>query len=323
MRAIIPAAGRGTRLRPHTHTLPKVLLNVAGKPVIGHIIESLQKDGIDELTVIIGYQGEKVSNYIDTHFDIPTKYVTQYERKGLGHAIGMGLEDVDEPALILLGDTIFDADFAEILEVDGTTIGVTEVEDPRRFGVVEVEGDRVTKLVEKPDDPPSNLAIVGIYKIASQRRLKSAIDEIVEKEITTKGEYQLTDALQVMIDRGEEIRISKVTNWYDCGKKGTLLETNRYLLQSKQNGKEIEGSIVIPPVYIGENCEFENSIIGPFTTIDDNAAVKNSIISNSIVGADAKLTGCNLEGSLIGEAAVVRGLVQHLNVGDHSEIDFG
>lgn len=322
MRAIIPAAGRGTRLRPHTHTLPKVLLNVAGKPIIGHIIEGLQKDGIDALTVIIGYQGEKVSDYIDANFDIPAKYVIQHERKGLGHAIGMGLEDTDDPALILLGDTIFDADFADILEIDGTTIGVTEVDDPRRFGVVEVDGALVTKLVEKPDDPPSNLAIMGIYKIASQRRLKSAIDEIVEKDITTKGEYQLTDALQVMIDHGEKIRISKVKGWYDCGKKETLLETNRYLLQSKHNGREIEGNIVVPPVYIGENCEFENSIIGPFTTIGNNTSVKNSIISNSIVGPGTKLTGCNLEGSLIGEAAVVRGLVQHLNVGDHSEIDF-
>ncbi|MCF7805637.1 MAG: NTP transferase domain-containing protein [Candidatus Marinimicrobia bacterium] len=323
MRAIIPAAGRGTRLRPHTHTLPKVLLNVAGKPIIGHIIEGLQKDGIDELTVIIGYQGNKVSDYIDSTFDLPTKYVWQEERKGLGHAVGMGLEDSDEPALILLGDTIFDADFSDILEVDGTTIGVTEVEDPRRFGVVEVENDYVSGLVEKPDDPPSNLALVGIYKIASQRQLKAAIDEIVEKNITTKGEYQLTDALQVMIDHGEKIRVSKVAGWYDCGKKGTLLETNRYLLEKMDNDISIEGCTVIPPVYIGENCEISGSIIGPYTTIDDNSVVEASIIRNSIVGPQAKLSGCNLAGSLIGEAAVVHGMVQHLNVGDHSEIDFG
>lgn len=323
MRAIIPAAGRGTRLRPHTHTLPKVLLNVAGQPILGHIIESLQKDGIDELTVIIGYQGEKVSEYIDSHFDIPTKYVIQENRRGLGHAVGLALEDTDEPALILLGDTIFDADFANILSEEGTVLGVTEVEDPRRFGVVEVEGNHVIGLVEKPDDPPSNLAIVGIYKIASQRQLRSAIDEIIEKDITTKGEYQLTDALQVMINRGLPITISTVNGWYDCGKKTTLLETNRYLLKSKQNGKAIDGSVVIPPVYIGKNCTIENSVIGPYTTIDNNVTVKNSIMSNTIVGPGAQMHGCNLEDSLIGEEAEVRGMVQHLNVGDHSEVDFG
>jgi len=323
MRAIIPAAGVGTRLRPHTYTLPKVLLNVAGKPIIGHIVESLIKSGITELTAIIGYQGEKVSEYLSNNFDIPTKYVVQEKRKGLGHAIGMGLEDTDEPALILLGDTIFDVDFSEILGLEHTAIGVTEVDDPHRFGIVEVEGDTVTRLVEKPDDPPSNLAIAGLYKINSQRRLKAAVDEIVEKDITTKGEYQLTDALQVLIDQGEKIVISPVNQWYDCGKKETLLETNRHLLKTKQNGMEIEGNTIIPPVYIGKNCDIKNSIIGPYATIDNGTVIQHSIVRDAIIGPHAQLLGCNLEYSLIGEGAIVKGNVQHLNVGDHSEIDFG
>lgn len=323
MRAIIPAAGVGTRLRPHTHTLPKVLLNVAGKPILGHIIDSLIEDGINELTLIIGYQGEKVSQYVNEHYDIPTKFVVQEKRRGLGHAVGMGLEDSDDPALIILGDTIFDADYSDIMEVSDTVIGVTEVEDPRRFGVVEVDGEIVTGLVEKPDDPPSNLALVGIYKIASQKKLKAAIDEIVEKDITTKGEYQLTDALQIMIEKGDTLRISKIKGWYDCGKKDTLLSTNRFLLKSVDNSRDIEGSTIIPPVYIGENCTIENSVIGPYTTVDHDSTVKNSIVKDSIVGEGAELLGCNLERSLIGEEAVVKGLAQRLNVGDHSEIDFG
>ncbi len=323
MRAIIPAAGIGTRLRPHTYTLPKVLLNVAGKPIIGHIVESLIKCGITELTAIIGYQGEKVSEYLSNNFDIPTKYVVQEKRKGLGHAIGMGLEDTDEPALILLGDTIFDVDFSEILGLEETAIGVTEVEDPQRFGIVEVEGSVVTRLVEKPDEPPSNLAIAGLYKINSQRRLKEAIDEIIEKNITTKGEYQLTDALQVLIDHGEKIVISPVNKWYDCGKKETLLETNRHLLKMKQNGKEIAGCTIISPVYIGKDCDIQDSVIGPYATIDDGAVIHHSIVRDAIVGPRAQLLGCNLEYSLIGEEAMVKGNVQHLNVGDHSEIDFG
>lgn len=323
MRAIIPAAGVGSRLRPHTHTLPKVLLNVAGKPILGHIIDSLIKDGINELTLIIGYQGEKVSKYVKEHYDIPTKYVVQEKRKGLGHAIGLGLEDTDEPALIILGDTIFDADFSNILNEKDTVIGVTEVEDPRRFGVVEVDGERVTRLVEKPEEPPSNLALVGIYKIASQRELREAINEIIEKDITTKDEYQLTDALQVLIDRGKNLRVAKIKGWYDCGKKETLLATNRFLLQSMDNNFQVQGTTIVQPVFIGENCDIQNSIIGPYTTIDDDAVVKNSIVKDTIVGPGAELSSCNLEHSLVGEKSVVKGLAQRLNVGDHSEIDFG
>jgi len=323
MRAIIPAAGIGTRLRPHTYTLPKVLLNVAGKSVLGHILDGLLEYGIDELTVIIGYQGDKVSKYIKDHYNIPAKFVVQKERKGLGHAIGLGLEESEDPALIILGDTIFDVDLNTFLRAPETTIGVTEVDDPRRFGVVEVTDGLVSRLVEKPDDPPSNLAVVGLYKINNQARLKAAINDLIEKDITTKGEYQLTDALQILIDRGEKIRISMVNGWYDCGKKETLLETNRYLLQAMNNNYTIDGSMIIPPVYIGKNCDIKNSIIGPYTTIDNGAHVENSIIRNSIISPGARLEGCNLENSLIGEEAHVVGLAQHLNVGDHSEVDFG
>lgn len=323
MRAIIPAAGIGTRLRPHTYTLPKVLLNVAGKPVLGHILDGLLEYGIDELTLIIGYQGDKVSNFVKEHYNIPAKFIVQEKRKGLGHAVGLGLEDIDEPALIILGDTIFDVDFKNFFQTPETAIGVTEVDDPRRFGVVEVKDGFVSRLVEKPDDPPSNLAVVGLYKIKSQARLKAAIDELIAKDITTKGEYQLTDALQLLIDQGEEIRVSMVKGWYDCGKKETLLETNRYLLQEMNNNYSVDGSMIIPPVYIGENCDIKNSIIGPYTTIDNGSHVENSIVRNSIIGPGAQLEGCNLEVSLIGERAHVVGLAQHLNVGDHSEVDFG
>ena len=321
MRAIIPAAGIGTRLRPHTHTLPKVLMNVAGKPILGHITDSLVESGVDGLTVIIGYQGEKVREYLNAEYSIPIDYVIQEQRKGLGHAVGMGLEESDSPALIILGDTIFDADFTDILNANETTIAVTEVEDPRRFGVVEMENGRVKRLVEKPDDPPSNLAIVGLYKINSQKQLKAAINETVEKDITTKGEYQLTDALQLMIEDGVNISVSRIKGWYDCGKKGTLLATNRYLLENMGKTYEIEGSTIIPPVYIGDDCTITHSVIGPHTTIDHNSVVENSVIQDSIVGANSTLSNCNLSHSLIGEETVVQGQLQQLNLGDHSEIE--
>lgn len=322
MRAIIPAAGIGTRLRPHTHTLPKVLMNVAGKPILGHITDSLVESGVDGLTVIIGYQGDKVREYLNAEYSIPIDYVIQEERKGLGHAVGMGLEESDSPALIILGDTIFDADFTDILNANETTIAVTEVEDPRRFGVVEMENGRVKRLVEKPDDPPSNLAIVGLYKINSQKQLKAAINKTVEKDITTKGEYQLTDALQLMIEDGVNISVSRIKGWYDCGKKGTLLATNRYLLENMGKTYEIEGSTIIPPVYIGDDCTITHSVIGPHTTIDHNSVVENSVIQDSIVGASSTLSNCNLSHSLIGEETVVQGQPQQLNLGDHSEIEF-
>ncbi len=322
MRAIIPAAGIGTRLRPHTHTLPKVLMNVAGKPILGHIVDSLVESGIDELTVIIGYQGEKVRRYLNSHFSLPIRYVVQEERKGLGHAVGMGLDDAETPALIILGDTIFDADFSDILQAEENTIAVKEVEDPRRFGVVEMESGKVIRLVEKPSDPPSNLAIVGLYKMNNQRALKTAIDDTVAQDITTKGEYQLTDALQLMIEDGTEITVSRIKGWYDCGKKETLLATNRYLLEQMDKAYEIEGSTIIPPVYIGESCQIARSIIGPHTTLDDGTVVENCIVRDSIVGPNTRLVDSNIHLSLIGEEAVVHGKVQQLNVGDHSEIEF-
>jgi glucose-1-phosphate thymidylyltransferase len=228
MRAIIPVAGEGSRLRPHTYTLPKVLINVAGKPIIGHILDKIIHDGFNEATIVIGYMGEKIIKYVTSNYTLKVDFVEQEERLGLAHSIYIARETIpDEPVLIILGDTIFDVDLKPVISGKYTSLGVKYVEDPRRFGVVQNSGEFASKLIEKPDTPISNLALVGLYWIKNTKVLKKSLTEIVEGEIKTRGEYQLTDALQKMIDSGEKITTFNVEGWYDCGNPETLLSTNR------------------------------------------------------------------------------------------------
>lgn len=323
MRAIIPVAGIGTRLRPHTYTLPKVLLNVAGKPILGHILDELEEQGVKEITVIVGYLSELVEEFVKTHYSFDATFVLQEDRKGLGHSIWMARESYsdDEPVLIILGDTIFEFKLEDATKFGTSSLGVKEVEDPRRFGVVETDGKFITKLVEKPEHPKSNLAIVGLYYIHNSGLLKECLNELVENDIKTRGEYQLTDALQLMIEKGEKFTTFGVDGWFDCGKSDTMLETNRFLLDRKSRSADIPETIIIPPVYIGTGAEIERSVIGPYATIAQGAKIKNSIIRNSIVGDDASVTSMLLENSIIGNSASVRGHFSQFNVGDSSEIN--
>ncbi len=331
MRAIIPVAGIGSRLRPHTYTLPKVMLNVAGKPIIGHIMDHLRKEQIDHATVIVGYMGEKVRTYLGKHYpDINVTYVEQEERLGLGHSIYIARETLgDEPALIILGDTVFDVDLAGLLECPHSALGVKEVEDPRRFGVAETAAWRITRLVEKPEVPTTNLALVGLYLIRNTPLLKECLTELVEGDHRTRGEYQLTDALQMMIDRGETFVPYHVVGWYDCGKPETLLETNQHLLQQQADrgqlppvDGQVHGSVIIPPVFLGEGCRVTNSVVGPFATIAENAQVSDSVVRDSIIGDSATVAASMLERSLVGANATILGRFRRINVGDSTELDF-
>ncbi len=326
MKAIIPAAGIGTRLRPHTHTVPKALVQVAGKPILGHILDEVIRIGVAEVVLVTGYMGERIREYVGGAYpDLRATYVHQEERKGLGHAIYMTRECMgDGPSLIILGDTIVTADFSSLTNGEHTLIGVKEVDNPSLFGVVEVEGDLVTSLVEKPDVPRSNLAIVGLYYIANTPLLMQCLTKIVDGDLRTKGEYQLTDALKMMLERGERMGTFLVEGWYDCGRPETLLETNRFLLsRSGGNGTEREGSILIQPVSVDESAVIEHSIIGPYVSVAAGATIKESIIRDSILNANALVEKSLLRESLIGEGAVVRGHYRRLNVGDSSEIDIG
>jgi len=321
LKAIVPAAGIGKRLRPHTLTTPKVLFNVAGKPIIGHILDFLINAGVDEIVVVVGYEASQVERYLNENYPENTHTIVQPERKGLGHAVGVALDDNDEPVIILLGDTIMDIDLKNLMGKTNTTIGVRNVENPQLFGIVEMDGEYASKLVEKPEEPSSDLAIAGIYKIQNQSILKRSIDALIEQNITTKGEIQLTDALQDMIDKGEKIESFNVENWYDCGSWSSILETNRILLDNS-GGSEANyaDSVVTNPCYIAPTAQLVNSIVGPHVTIDDGAIIKNSIISDSVIAKGATLENCSMTGSIVGEHALVHGTVRKLSVGDYSEI---
>jgi len=324
MRALIPVAGVGTRLRPHTYSLPKVLLNVGGKPIVGHIVDKLRGIGITEISVVVGYMGDMVEAYLKNNFKADFKFFYQEERLGLGHAAHVALsgDDNDEPLLIILGDTVFDVDLSPLLKSQFSSIGVKKVDDPRRFGVVETTDGVVTKLIEKPDRPTSNLAVVGLYFIKSPQKLLAALNEVIKKDIKTKGEYQLTDALQIMLDLGEKITFFEIDGWYDCGKPETLLETNRHLLKKTKHFKKRDDVVIIPPVYIADSARIKNSIIGPNATIDSDVVVNDSLVRDSIIGSGASIQNSLLEGSIVGQNAQLKGSFKRVNAGDSTEIDF-
>ncbi len=324
MRAIIPAAGFGTRLKPHTYSLPKVLLNVGGKPMIGHIIDKILSYGINKATFVIGYLGEQVEEYVRKEYpSLDAAFVEQEEILGLAHAIKVAVPTLENGEIfIILGDTIFDVDLKSVFEKKVSSLGVKTVDDYSRFGVAVCENERIIKLVEKTKEQISKLALVGLYYIHDSKTLVAAINELFDKEIKTRGEYQLTDALQLMLDRGEKITTFQVDGWYDCGKPETLLATNQFLLKKNGTNRKLQSVVIIDPVFISESATVTNSVIGPFTTISDNCKITDSIIRNSIVSSGANIEKAMLENSIIGSNAIVHSNFKKLNTGDSSEIEF-
>lgn len=320
---IIPAAGVGTRLRPHTHTLPKALLHVAGKPILGHILDRLQAlPDLGPVWLVVGFRGDQVRDYVQSDYDLDFRFVEQTELRGLGHAIHCALSEIpnDDPLLVILGDTILDLDLAAFMSGGDDALGVKEVADPRRFGVVELaaDGRYIKRLVEKPSNPPSNLAVIGLYGIHHTRLLRNALNDVVAGGTTTAGEIQITDALQLMVERGSRMRAVSVDGWFDCGNFETLLETNRYLLQKNPGTGEWDGSAVVPPSYISPGARIERSVIGPYASVSDQAEIIDSVIRNSIVSEGASVRQCVLEDSIVGTRAVVRGSARQVNLGEAS-----
>lgn len=330
MKAIIPVAGIGTRLRPHTHTQPKALIPIAGKPILAHITDNLIDCGIREFVFVIGYLGDKIEQYILDHYpQINAQFVIQTTGKGVGHAIWLAKDCVntDEEILIVFGDTIVEARLAEICSTPGNWLGVKKVDDPRLFGVAEIGSDsRITRVVEKPSIPKSNMALVGVYKIRDSRMLMEALDANVSGQLKTHGEFTLTDALMKMIDAGLEFHSFPVDNWFDCGKKEVLLETNSLLLKKLNydtSQYQFENTIIIPPVFIGEGCKISNSIIGPNVSVGEHAILNYATLNESIIGPYAQIEYAILHRSLIGNDAYLKGMSQSLNIGDSTEINFG
>jgi glucose-1-phosphate thymidylyltransferase len=327
MRAVILVAGAGKKLRPHTNTQPKPLIPVAGKPILGHIIDTLLASGLSDMVFVIGYMGEKIKAYIEEYYpEVKANFVEQEPRLGTAHAIWLCQDTLkEEPTLILLGDTIIDANWNSILEARESVLAVQEVEDPRKFGVAMVDEEGyITSLVEKPSIPKSNLALVGLYKINETPALLEAARAIIEGQQLTHNEYQLTDVLMKMTQNGIRMKAHKVINWYDCGKKDILLATNRILLKRNAPSQipEFENTVIIPPVFIAPGCEIKNSIIGPYVAIAENVKIQNSILQNTILGAYASLDSIVLNQSIIGNDSSVIGRSHAINIGDNTEIDF-
>jgi glucose-1-phosphate thymidylyltransferase len=320
--AIIPVAGEGTRLRPHTYSTPKVLINVAGKAMISHILDRLVEAGIDDIVFVIGHMGGEVREFVQRNYDFNARFVEQAERKGLGHAVYLARELTPPgPVLIVLGDTLFRADLRKVLGSPVSLIAVMETDDPKRYGIVKLDGARVVGIIEKPADPPSNLAVIGIYYIPNSAVLFGCLEEVISEGLKTKGEYQLTDALALMTERGERLEVFKVDGWYDCGKKETLLRTNRELLELDAVPVSIEGSAVLAPVAVHPEAVVVNSVIGPYVTVARGARIQNSVIRNSIIAERSTVQNACLESSVIGPGVSVKSRPRMLNIGDSSEVE--
>ena len=330
MKAIIPVAGAGTKLRPHTYTQPKALIPIAGKTILSYIVDQLHEAGINEFIFIVGYLGEKIQEYVTQHYPhLQTHFVFQNERQGTGHAIELTKNIVgDDEVFIALGDTICEYDINEVMQSEFSMLGIKKVDDPTKFGVASINDEGfIEQLVEKPAIPISNMALVGLYKIKESHFLYECLQVLFTQDIKTQGDYSLTDALDCMLKRGAKFKAFKVKNWFDCGKKETLLDSNATML--KKSGGNIyenhgyEDTIIIPPVSIAAGCDIKNSIIGPYVAIGANTTVTHSIVRDSIIGSYTNLHEVVLDNSLIGSDASVRGLSRCLNVGDNTEIDFG
>ncbi len=330
MKAIIPVAGAGTRLRPLTYTQPKPLLLVAGKPILSFIIDQMVAIGVRDFVFVIGYLGEKIQLFVEQQYPGLNKvFVTQSERLGSAHAVWTAKEffqDADE-VFIFFGDAIIDANFQQIVETPNSCLGVKKVRDPWEYGVVEFNRKGlVQRVVEKPKIPKSDMAMVGIYKIKEVPMLIDALDFNIANNLRTNGEFPLTDALMRMIEKGIKFNAFTVDNWFNCGKKEVLLETNALLLDKEGYASDdlpnFDNSIVIHPVSIGPDCEIVNSIIGPHVTIGSNAKIHNAIVMDSIIGNYVFIKEVILQKSVVGNDTAITGLRQSLNIGDNTEIDF-
>lgn len=326
MKVIIPVAGAGAKLRPHTYTQPKPLIPLAGKTILSFIIDQFIEAGQNDFIFIIGYLGEKIKNYVEEHYPtINAEFVVQEERSGTGHAVFLAKYFIgkDEEIMIVFGDTICDYNLNEVLDSEISLLCVKKVDDPREFGVAELNHDGLVKsVIEKPKIPKSNLALVGVYKIIETELFFS----IIEKDFhPTNEEYHLTNVIDSMVKEGVQFGTYNVNNWFDCGKKETLLETNATLLSKVEYASEeipfFDNTIIIHPVSIAKDCEIENSIIGPNVTIGEHAVIRNSMVKDSIIGSYSVLEKVVLHNSLIGSDAYIGGASQSLNIGDNTEID--
>jgi glucose-1-phosphate thymidylyltransferase len=334
MKIIIPMAGMGKRMRPHTLTIPKPLIPVAGKPIVQRLVEDIVKISqgkIDEIAFIIGDFGIEVETRliaIAEKLGAKGKIYYQHEPLGTAHAILCAKESLDGKVIVAFADTLFKADFVLDENQDGI-IWVHEVDDPSAFGVVKTnESEIITDFIEKPKEFISNKAIIGIYYFKDGAYLKDELQYLIDNNVVKGNEYQLTDALQNMMKKGTNFSVGKVKEWLDCGNKDATVITNRSLLENSNdnelvsNTAKINNSIINHPCYIGENVEITSSIIGPYVSIGENCTVSHSIITDTIVQTNSKIKNANIDNSMIGSYVEYKGDINELSIGDFTTINY-
>ena len=327
MKVIIPMAGLGTRMRPHTFSRPKPLVNVAGQPMLTYLIDLFDDIKVDEWIFIVGYLGEQIEAFVAETYDINAIYVVQEELIGQAHAVHLAKEHLAGPCFVLFSDTLFETDLSVIKNTNADAIAfVKEVEDPRRFGVVELNADGVvTRFIEKPDSMDNKNVVIGLYYLKDGAAMISAIEKQMARKHMTKGEFFLADAFQIMVDDGAVFRTQDVDVWLDCGKPETVLETNRYALEHWRDNSTTagrEGVSIVPPVYIDPAATIERSVIGPYVAVSKGAEVRGCVLANCIVDNGARIENMVIEDSLIGQGAVATRRSSTLNLGDQTSAEF-
>lgn len=307
MKIVLPVAGNGLRLRPYTENVPKCLLPVAGKTILDWIVEDSLFLKPSETIFITGYKAEAVDSFLAERTDWgKTRTVVQSNPQGLGEAISLALPyvDDDEPLLIILGDTLFEADLSILENASENILYTYKVADPRRFGVAVVgTTGRIERLVEKPQEFVSDEAIVGIYYIKDTKVLKESLKFLMDNDIRTKNEFQLTDALEMMIQKGCHFRTAPVSKWLDCGLAETLLDTNAHVLARNDNSTDFvkDGVKVIAPCHIGKNVRLSNCTVGPNVAVGDNCVVENSTVSDAVLWDGVSVCDKKLENVIVHE----------------------
>ncbi len=335
MKIIVPMAGRGSRLRPHTLTVPKPLIPIAGKPIVQRLVEDIAKvagEEIEEVAFIIGDFGPEIEkSLLQIAEKLGAKGSIYYQNDPLGtaHAIKCAEQSMGGNVVVAFADTLFRADFILDKNADGV-IWVKSVEDPSAFGVVKLDDSGfITDFVEKPQTFVSDLAIIGIYYFNSAEKLMDEINYLMDNDIKNGGEYQLTTALENLRAKGAKFTLGKVNDWMDCGNKNATVETNSKILAYEEEAMsqfpasaQIENSLIIPPCFIGENVKISNSKIGPGVSLGNNTVVVNSNIENSLIQENTQINHGNLSNSMIGNSAQYFGVSREISLGDYSVLDF-
>ena len=323
-------AGKGTRLRPHTLIKSKPLLKVAGKTMMQHLLDPFVNLDVTEVIFVVNPgQGEKIVDVVKKNYKFNARFVEQKVADGTAGAIILAREFITEDLIIVYADTLNDADLSIIKKARkdnnmGGFIWAKEVEDYQRFGVVVTDkDDYITKIVEKPKEPISKLAAIGMYYIKDYKLMLEGIDYLYRNKITQNGEYFLTHALEYMISHGARLKVARIDGWYDCGTLSALLETNQILLKRMHTvDSKMINSVIIPPVFIDKNVVVENSIIGPNVSIASGCVIKNCMLRNSILDHDTKLTDIKLKDSTLGENVTLTSTSKKLHLGDYSEVHY-